>query len=207
MLAVGDVLGKIRQYLARIEGASSSFQIGDMGLGFKGVQLPELERKHRWFRGNHDNPSVCKQHPNYAGDYAYDPEHELFWIAGAWSIDQAYRIPGVSWWFDEELTYDEFQKAKELYLEKKPKVVLSHDCPEMIGGLVVERGPGFYIIGDDGTPKLAGKIRTRTGQCLQEMWEAHQPELWIFGHYHLSFDHKLNDTRFICLNELETFSF
>jgi hypothetical protein len=40
------------------------------------------------------------------------------------------------------------------------------------------------------------------------MWSAHAPDLWIFGHYHASFDHVLHGgreagTRFISLAELE----
>ena len=205
MLIVGDVHGKIRQYLARIEKADSSFQIGDMGLGFDGVILPQMDIVHKWFRGNHDKPQACRAHYNYAGDYGYDPARELFWVAGAWSIDQNYRVEGLSWWRDEELTQAEFEVVFETYKNCKPKIVLSHDCPELIGGMVVDRGPGFYVIGSDGLPSKAGKIKTRTGRFLEEMWKTHQPDLWIFGHYHISFDTKLMGTRFICLNELETF--
>lgn len=206
MLIVGDVHGKIKQYQDRIGTVESSFQIGDMGLGFRGVNLPAMEKGHRWFRGNHDNPEVCRQHPNYAGDYGYDFEHQLFYVAGAWSIDQEYRTEGVSWWRDEELSDEELDKATELYIQSKPKVVLSHDCPEKIGELLTNIGPGFYIIGGDGKPRLAGKIKTRTGDALEKMWEEHQPELWIFGHYHKSYDRKIGGTRFVCLNELETFN-
>lgn len=48
-----------------------------------------------------------------------------------------------------------------------------------------------------------GKSQTRT--MLQKMFEEHKPELWIFGHHHKSKDEVINGTRFICLDELETF--
>lgn len=206
MLVIGDVHGKVKQYLDRVGTADSSFQLGDMGLGFKGVNLPVMDKAHKFIRGNHDNPAVCKEHPNYAGEYGYVPEHQLFYLGGAWSIDQAYRTEGISWWRDEEQSYAELQKALEVYEECKPKVVLTHDCPEKIGELVVSNGPGFFLIGGDGKPQLAGKITTRTGQALQQMWEKHQPELWIFGHYHIPFNMVIGGTRFMCLNELETYT-
>jgi hypothetical protein len=42
---------------------------------------------------------------------------------------------------------------------------------------------------------------------LQSMWTAHSPDLWLFGHMHVDFDHVLHagrekGTRFICLAEL-----
>ena len=60
---------------------------------------------------------------------------------------------------------------------------------------------------DNRTPTNGGKLdprwASRTRQALQAMWSAHSPELWIFGHWHKSFDHVLRGTRFICLAELE----
>ena len=52
---IGDVHGKTQQYQKmlrqRFEG-KRTIQIGDMGLGFKGVGLHEMSMDHRWFRGN-----------------------------------------------------------------------------------------------------------------------------------------------------------
>jgi hypothetical protein len=36
------------------------------------------------------------------------------------------------------------------------------------------------------------------------MFEAHQPKLWIHGHWHVSRNAEYNGTRFICLEELGT---
>jgi hypothetical protein len=57
-------------------------------------------------------------------------------------------------------------------------------------------------------PPEKGFLPSRTCRALQEMWSAHAPELWIFGHYHISFDHLLHRNRetgcrFIGLAELE----
>ena len=40
---------------------------------------------------------------------------------------------------------------------------------------------------------------------LQMMLNEHEPELWIFGHHHRSVDQYVNNCRFKCLAELETF--
>jgi Icc-related predicted phosphoesterase len=45
---------------------------------------------------------------------------------------------------------------------------------------------------------------TNTSKLLQEMFEAHQPKVWVFGHWHASVDTKFGDTTFRCLDELGT---
>jgi hypothetical protein len=67
-------------------------------------------------------------------------------------------------------------------------MILSHDCPE----IVCKQLFGY-----------PDNNKTRNG--LQTMFEIYQPKLWIFGHHHKSIDTIIGDTRFICLNELETF--
>jgi hypothetical protein len=39
---------------------------------------------------------------------------------------------------------------------------------------------------------------------LEELFNIHKPELWVFGHYHVSRTVEEQGTRFVCLNELET---
>lgn len=203
MRIIGDVHGHIGAYLLLVERAEGqpTFQVGDMAVGFQGVNLPKMSEKNRFIRGNHDSPSECRKHPNYAGDYGYDEENRLFYLGGAWSIDQKWRTEGVSWWRDEELSYEELEKAADLYWDKKPEIVVTHDCPEEIGKLMVSISPSFYIIGVEGV-KRSEKIGTRTGHALQRMWEEHKPKKWIFGHYHQDRNLVARGTEFTCLNEL-----
>ncbi len=183
---IGDVHGRIREYLALTAGADESIQIGDMGLGFKGVSLPPMSPGHGWFRGNHDSPQVCRAHKNYLGDWGYDAEKELFWFSGADSIDKHLRREGVSWWHDEELSVAEFERALELYEQVKPRIVLSHD------------GPQNFIRAAFGIHK-----KSRTRQALQAAYELHQPALWIYGHHHVRREFQSPEgTYFICLPEL-----
>lgn len=200
IVVIGDVHGKTTQYqkiLRQKYEGRRTIQIGDMGIGFKGVGLHEMPPNHRWLRGNHDDPEKCKQNVNYLGDYGFLAADNLFYLAGAFSIDRDYRVAGVSWWSGEELSWNELDKAVELYKQVQPKFVISHEAPEEISFYmltVIE--PGFR------PEKLA---KSRTSQALQVMFDFHKPKEWVFGHYHLdkSFDWK--GTKCTCVAELSQY--
>jgi hypothetical protein len=44
---------------------------------------------------------------------------------------------------------------------------------------------------------------SRTSQFLQALLELHKPSIWVHGHHHVSVDHIIDGTRFVCLAELE----
>ena len=44
-----------------------------------------------------------------------------------------------------------------------------------------------------------------TTWALQELFNAHEPELWLFGHWHKSVTIQYGRTKFVCLDELETY--
>lgn len=184
---IGDVHGRIKEYQALLEGVGESIQVGDMGLGFRGVSLPPMSSGHKFFRGNHDSPEVCRAHENYLGDWGFDEARGIFWFAGADSIDKHLRREGVSWWRDEELSVAEFERALELYEQVKPPVVLSHD------------GPQNFIRAAFGI-----RDKSRTRQALQAAYELWQPCVWIHGHHHLRREFESPEgTRFVCLGELD----
>ena len=186
MRIIGDVHGRIADYQKLAAGAGESIQIGDMGLGFRSVSLPPSPT-HKFFRGNHDSPQVCRDHPNYMGDWGYDAALGIFWFGGADSIDKHLRRVGVSWWRDEELSLGEFQDALDLYERVKPNVVLSHDGPQAF----IEAGFGI-------------RDRSRTRQALQAAYELWQPRVWIHGHHHVRREFESpEETLFVCLGELD----
>jgi hypothetical protein len=49
------------------------------------------------------------------------------------------------------------------------------------------------------------KYENITGWALQELYNIHQPKLWIFGHWHRSKTIQHGKTKFMCLDELETY--
>lgn len=212
----GDVHGKTERFMRIVNQAEAAglavIQVGDMGLGFRGTLLPHLGKQHGFIRGNHDGPDECRMHPNYMGDYGFDLARNLFWLAGAYSIDYEWRQNRERgggdkvWWDDEELSQDKLDKAFDLYSQSKPRVVVSHECPasvakEMIGPLLIT--PSYGHADTYYSAKL-GCTGSRTARMLEQMFERHQPEAWIFGHYHMDWEKQINGTRFVCRAELST---
>lgn len=219
MIYIGDCHGKTPQFTWMLKHGMKPeyrnkqyFQLGDMGLGFRGVHLEHLDQL-QFIRGNHDDPAICKVHPCYAGEYGYIPEEELFFLGGAWSIDAKWRTEGISWWRDEEQSIEELNKAHQLYLEVKPRIVATHEAPT-VAALTMLNNLMIPLSKDDSATSVVkgeeysyykaklGCVNTRTSQALQQMFEAHKPEHWVFGHYHVEKDFEVEGTQFHCLPEL-----
>lgn len=187
MLIIGDVHGRINDYwkiLNKYKG--KSIQVGDFG--FKRQHewhLKNVTGDHKISFGNHDDYTYLNQ-PHSCGNYSY--EDGLMTVRGAYSIDRVYRTENVDWWANEELNYEEMQEAVDAYVLNKPRIMITHDCPQEV------RQYMFYI-----------HQKSLTTNGLQVMFEQHQPDLWLFGHHHKSKNEVINGTHFICLNELETY--
>jgi hypothetical protein len=183
------VHGKFTQYKHLLVGVEASLQLGDMGLGF-GLddRLGTPSKRHRFIRGNHDDPEVCRQHPNCLDDFGVF--FGTFFVGGGFSVDRDIRTTGVDWWPDEELSYERLTRAIVEYENVRPKTVASHECPGGVLHLVHE-------VNHFGM--------SRTARALDAMFKQHQPKFWVFGHHHknMSFEH--NGTRFVALKELATF--
>jgi hypothetical protein len=199
---IGDVHGHYHQYKGIITGRENTVQVGDMGVGFRHYGGPRdgefsgnpphyaMERGgHRFIRGNHDNPGVCRRHSQWIADGLV--ENGVMFIGGGLSIDQEYRVEGYSWWADEELSVADPERLVDVYATTRPETMVTHECPEQVAELLAAVRPG----------KLQFPSRTR--QAFQSMFEIHQPKKWVFGHWHRSLDKVIDGTRFICLAELE----
>lgn len=192
---IGDVHGKIKPWLKILKSlppGSKSLTIGDIGIGFRGVRVPYLGDRHFLFAGNHDCPSLCAVHPNSVGRFGI--WENVFFVSGGFSIDAAYRMPGITWWADEQLSWEEMEETLDLYVKTKPRVVATHDAPislyPQLMAAVGSNGPVY---------------ENSTAHLLEAMFTAHQPEFWFFGHWHGSWSRKINGTQFRCLDELEAF--
>jgi len=187
LVFIGDAHAKFDQMLACVSedtDAARIYQVGDFGIGFKPV--PSLPQNFRFIRGNHDNPALAKAHENFLGDYGVD-EFGVGYLGGAHSVDEAWLVPGVSWWRDEELSLHQLQEAIDDLVEAKPEIMITHSAPSVFKKELVLRD-----------------IPNRTDQALDELVQRIKPRYWICGHYHTSLDLKINGTHFVCLNELET---
>ena len=189
---IGDVHGKLERYKQIIDNCDFSICVGDFG--FKNewdemypVVFNKLPQQHKVNPGNHDYGPYLSKHLLSTGNFGWWPDYSIFTIRGADSIDKHLRLEGVDWFANEELNYQEQLEAYDWYCKVRPKIVISHDCPQT----VMETLFGY--------PE---KSQTRT--MLQNMFDEHQPELWVFGHHHKSKDVNINGTRFVCLAELGT---
>lgn len=201
---IGDVHGKLWEYHNLVETfpmGDQSIQLGDMGIGFKNdriLRTGKAMKDHKFLRGNHDSPAECHAHPNYLSDYGYNAVSRIFHVAGAFSIDYAWRVEGVSWWRDEELSYEELNKVIDLYAATKPEIMLSHECPSSVTRAMFSK----LAIGDSYYAAKLDCGNSRTGKALERMFEIYQPRHWYFGHYHWNTELELNTTHFRCLAEL-----
>lgn len=194
---IGDVHQKYRRYheiIREKDRHEYTIQVGDFGLTNYDTLDNVDHTKHRIILGNHDNPDLAKQYPHFNGDYGYTVNFnglDYFWYRGAYSIDKEWRTAGYNWFFNEENNIETFMKARDLYRDIKPDIMLTHDCPE-------------FLVRDYIGPE-AKIYENITTWALQELFNIHQPKLWVHGHYHLSKTTIYGGTKFVCLNELETY--
>lgn len=204
---IGDIHGDFYSYRAQAIGdfAGPTIQVGDFGIGFgqgdywhESVNDFHVKGKHRFIRGNHDNPARCRDMSGWITDGTV--EDDVMFIGGAWSIDNPVAPPGwyrrtagVDWWDDEECSDEQFEDMLDSYDFCRPRVMITHDCPHNIAGDMFW-GSGF----------LRGpRYNTRTGDFLQKLLDIHQPEEWYFGHWHKTMQHRHGRTQFHCIGILD----
>lgn len=193
---IGDVHGKYKHYHKIIRKNNKyphTVQLGDFGFNYD--TLKNVDPKHHVFiGGNHDNYDKVKSVPNYLGDFGYMADFngvDFFFYRGAYSIDRIYRTVGIDWWENEQNNIEAFMAARELYSSIKPDIVLTHDCPSDIAAQMLKPGDRVF--------------ENNTSWALQEFLNIHQPKLWLFGHWHRSKIIQYGKTKFVCLDELETY--
>lgn len=200
---IGDIHGKFEEYSNNIlSNVHNSIQIGDFGIGFYGDYWHEkvknyqlLNPDNKFIRGNHDDPEKSKKMPGYIPDGFV--ENDVMFIGGAWSIDYEYRTEGVSWWKDEECSYEEFEKIIDIYKIVKPRILFCHDAPiEVSDAMFIKKG---LALGGSN----ARQIRNRTNMALQVMIDYHKPEFMFFGHWHVTSFYNYMGTSCVCLGELD----
>lgn len=192
---LGDIHGKYKRMHEVIREKDKHeyiVAVGDVGFSFETLYNVD-HNKFKIVGGNHDNYDKIIHIPHYLGDYGYTELNGInfFFYRGAYSIDRQYRTIGIDWWEDEQVSIDQFMKARELYRQTKPKIVITHDCPQNIAVQMLNPGDRIF--------------ENNTSWALQELLNIHEPELWVFGHWHQSRAIQYGKTKFICLDELETY--
>lgn len=192
---LSDVHGKYRRMHEIIREKNRHeyiVQVGDMGFSYDTLDNVD-PNKFKIVGGNHDNMDKIIYIPHYLGDYGYTELNGInfFYYRGAYSIDRQYRTIGIDYWSNEENNIETFMKARELYRDIKPDIFIAHDCPDFMVP---------YYIGPH-----SRRYENITGWALGELYNIHQPKLFLHGHYHQSKTTIYGDTKFICLDELETY--
>lgn len=199
MLIVGDVHGRTTDYYNLVKDSKYSLQIGDMGYAsdYKILSLLNPDN-HKVVAGNHESYDIIESgvYPHFLGDFG-ELKHggldSAYYIRGGRSIDWMYRTLGVDYFEQEELTYQQGYSCLEDYQRVKPRIVFSHECPTSVIDIFPKRKwDGQWL-----RPSM-------TAHLLQALLDVHEPELWVFGHFHISKNEKIGNCTFICLQELET---
>ena len=198
---IGDVHGNWKKYKKIINDCDTSIQVGDFGVGFVSKITEQVHSNppydhmakgdHRFIRGNHDNPGVCKKHPFWIPDGTI-VHNKIFCIGGAKSIDAHMRTEGYNWWVNEELSYKEFLILCDAYEKLKPPIIVAHEMPESLTYIVCSKCNMTKY--DD--PSI-------TRQFLDNILEIHKPDLFIHGHWHVNHHTVYQGVEYIGLGELE----
>lgn len=205
MLLIGDVHGMLDAYLDIVEEEQFSLQLGDFGGDRQWNALNYLglcSKSHKIVGGNHDPYPHCLQSPYSLGNYGLTNVggHTLFFIRGGNSIDKFKRVANdQTWSYREELNFSEMFAVVEMYKRLRPDIVVSHVPPTPIHNMVF--GDNHHLT----KYHLDEEFVENTARLGKICFQFHQPKLWAFGHLHISIDTVIGDTRFIGLNELETF--
>jgi len=183
---IGDVHGLWKRYRKVTRDVPYSIQVGDFG--FHKEHRNHLKYRngdrHKVLFGNHDDPFFLKGNHSL-GDFG--EWNNVFFIGGAYSIDQQWRTQGINWWPEEQLETARFHEALDAYEKAKPDIIITHDCTEV----------AYYHFG---IVRLG--TFNHTPLFLQEAFNRHEPKLWIFGHHHRDVSFRIRSTEFVCLDEL-----
>jgi predicted phosphodiesterase len=174
MIFIGDIHNDIR-WLSKIDYSQSYYLLGDNGIGF-GLENIQLPNNIKLIRGNHDDPKLCKVHPNYLGDIGVIDN--IGFISGAYSY---YRQPPNIVFDNEELDYQTMSNGFEVIKSSNPRIIISHDAPDSI------------------RLKMGVRESNKTAAFLEQLKQECKPEFWLFGHHHRFFRCLDDETTFIGL--------
>lgn len=198
---IGDQHGRDREYHNIVKNLREkhpdciTILNGDTGVGFiqNGIprEFPVIDDRCLINCGNHDDRVFASKYPQFITTWKM-LDCGIFVIPGAEtpSFDKAYRTEGIDWFAHEQLTTKECQECLDVIQELKPKIIVSHDAPTVFAKILLEK------------QGLKTFPLSRTRQLLDAIWEVYKPELHIVGHYHYSLEMDIEDTHFVCREEL-----
>lgn len=107
---------------------------------------------------------------------------------GANSIDRIWRVEGLSWWKEEEITDKDIENFKNnLKTNNHIDIMLTHDCPESIVPIIK------LYSGINDNKKISNSQKQ-----LEKIYKTIDFDKWYFGHWHINCQ---LDNHFECLYE------
>lgn len=177
--------------------------VGDLGFDYKKIKVPS--RPFMFIDGNHDHFEKfdCNGTELQVLDNGivyiprgYINENGVLFIGGAESIDKHSRIRGLSWWPQEQITYDQMARILADPRLKTVHTVVSHCAPTEIAKKIIE---GMTLkLGQASHMEFYGSTSENMLENLLEQGDFH-PKRWYFGHYHVNWEREYGDCRFRCI--------
>lgn len=227
LVIIGDVHGRMDEYMHATRRAEWSLQLGDLGFEYDCLANVDPHR-HRVVAGNHDNYAgevlderdvekaqqrdptarftvnmegavvrLIHQTAHFLGDF------------GTWSVlssgveggpKEIFYCRGAKSTDKADRTPGTNWFAEEELTEARLKAAVEFYGRTQPYLVATHTAPTSLL------PQiLPGTILrpTRTNDALQRMFEMHQPKYWLFGHYHIPWGKQVGGTRFFCLAELQ----
>lgn len=176
-------------------------------------KLEKYDLQLYWLDGNHENHDHLAEMTQGSLELTtmgkYDRLHYMprgfrweWWgktfmaVGGAVSVDKEWRTEGRDWWPAEILTEDQITYACR---EPKVDVILAHDCPHGVD--IPGIGPKTKQRPNENSwpPHVLAEAEAHRKQ-MRRIWEAHQPRLWVHGHYHRFYESWLRSSKFLGLD-------
>ena len=189
MYIISDIHGDVNTFLKLM--SKKPFQekevvlLGDVGYGFPDFDVERFNDyllrnpRIRFYiiQGNHDN-AECMGVPIANVRYIttktgsivhYIDGNSVIMIPGALSYDKNMRVPGVSWWANEQMSDEQLATAIEL--AKTCDIILTHDAP-------LQQYFAFF------TETKTSQTNRALDTLLMELIRTQHKTLWLHGHLH-----------------------
>ena len=100
---------------------------------------------------------------------------DFLFVGGAYSIDRKYRIKDFSYWDEELITPEQFEKAMT---HGNVDILVTHDVPQNVFDFMLDLLP----------LDLSNELDRQNRAYLQQIFDKYLPSLIIHGHFHLYYE-------------------
>lgn len=197
MYIISDIHGDVNTFLKLMSKKPLQEKevvlLGDVGYGFPEFDVDRfndflLRNSHISFyiiQGNHDNADCMNTYMHNvwyitteSGAIVHHIDNNsVIMIPGALSYDKNLRVPGLSWWENEQLS--EEQLAESIKLATSCDIILSHDAPLQ---------QYFMFFPETKTSMTNRALDTLLFSLIRE----NKNITWVHGHLHYSYLERKN---------------